>query len=199
MDQTQAVDLVALLQAAYPGVDFTGPTGALYASELMAYELEDAEPAIREFIREQEWPSVAGVINVCYDARRARLQALADAKRVDMLQIQAGFVEAAPDDVRGMLDRYFESIGAVPGDRQLAYEAAHGNTDARIERARRKVAQQLVEEAKPAEGQLVPLKPPAAPRRTSCGVPWGTEGVEVNGVWCCPGCGSPLEEGCSGL
>lgn len=190
MDQAETMECVALLQAAYPAVDFTSPTGSLYASELLAYRRGDAVIGIRRFIAENEWPSVAGVVMACHAARLERLEI-----ESQQAALEAGdVVAAAPEEAQSILRSYFERIGKDPDEAAIEHAGRWGGPDGRIELKRRRVLAKLSAPRRPG----APARPvdDRAPGRSACGAAWGSPAVRKGGVWTCPSCGSPIAEGC---
>lgn len=108
------------------------------------------------------------------------------------------FLELAPEEVRDILAAYWDRVGTAErralAEARNAREAADG--DARVEAIRRLASARI--QSEPADAELR-RAPRSGPRMTTaCGAEVGSLAVEIDGVWCCPNCSSPVVDGCIG-
>jgi hypothetical protein len=203
MKNGDAVRVCTTLSAAYRK-QLTDETVALWATSLADFELVDAHEAV-QIVSEHAMfmPSLAEMRQAIIECRNDRLLREKKAWELerdrepalpgDGTMTFAEFMDRTP----GMRERV-EKLKVPGADMRLA--AAMGNVEAKIE-AGRALARQR-EEATIDVKEWGQMQPPtndidAAAMRTACGVAAGTRAIEVDGVWCCPRCRSPIAEGCA--
>lgn len=200
MEADEAIELVSLMQAAYPGRDFTGRTGALFSEALMAYEIEDGQAAVSYLIGSSIYPpALAEIHEECRSRRRERLEKEIDERRLRSLSEWSEFMQMGPEAVREALAPYWEKFGGRDSQ-ELRVAVERGDREAKIEAGRR-LALAMEQEEIEREGQAEPVKTyDHTLERTSCGVLVGTpmNWDARRGEFICPSCGNPRSLGCGG-
>ena len=187
--------VLGYLQAYFPTPAIPPSSVALWAADLERYDLDvvaEAVETLGHFGVGGRPLQFADIDGMCDDVFRTRL-------RLRRPALTPGeFVEAAPEEVATIIRGYWDRVG---GERRALAAARNaresGDPEARVEAARRLAAARIE-----AESEREPSHPRAVPApggmRTACGADAGSHAVEVHGVWCCPNCGSPIDEGCVG-
>jgi hypothetical protein len=75
MDRSEAEALVGLLQAYFPRPEFPESTVHVWAAEIEAFELEDAQVAVRWVAHNRTYPVLAELLDAIRQAWRERLAA----------------------------------------------------------------------------------------------------------------------------
>lgn len=196
MDRNAAEKLVAIMDTAWPQSQMLDDTGQLtmrgemFARDLEPYWPNDGAAAIEALRHEVTWhggPSPADLQAALRDARSHRAAGDTPALPAE-LDLQGPAVEM-PEDARAAIAAFHERTGWTPSPSALAGEE-------RIEAARKRVAQQIIDGPAPEE-PFTTFEHQV--RTTSCGAAWGTPAVQgTDGIWRCPSCNSPTSEGCVG-
>lgn len=193
MRGSEAVALVSMLAAAFPGREFGAMTVQLYASVLTEFDLRDAQPAVQHLIRSSSWcPAVSDVIEACRVERSERVQD-------ERLALVEDVIAATPVEVSELLADYWSSIEEGSLSRARARVAAEDAERGSIEE-RRKRALAYIDRAIEQEKRAPP--PLELPGTRMDGVCPGVGQLAVkrasDGVMVCRGCGSPVDLGCGG-
>lgn len=207
MDEIQAQACVGLLQAYYPAIEFPASTVRTWREALLVHDHAIALRAVHVVGKAQlgRPVEIGDVLKVAEEiwAEEFQLQSLSSTREELELEAEA-IVPASAEEARSILGEYWEGIGE---DRKavarMAHGRAHGDTELTVDAARRLAAQKIEAEALRRTAEIGAERPPTDPDpvevvRSACGTRAGSRlrYDDATEKWVCPGCGSPVDEGC---
>ena len=165
MDRSQAEAIVGLVQAYFPRPELPASTVMAWATELEPFDFGDAQEAARRLSRDYRYPVLAELVGLVDEVQSERL-AVQDV-RPALPASEAEVVAEMPPDVREKWHA-MQAKWAGEGERDLGAE------DAEWER----------------------VKTATLARLRMHGTCLGTDKppVELDGVWVCPVCRTPIED-----
>jgi hypothetical protein len=202
MDSTQAKAILGMAMAYFPVPALSPATEQAWGETLMSEAHEYALQAVKEIGRAGTPRGAPFHISMVLN-RAQELRREANQGRFDYdggREALEAIVPASEEEKRAILARYWDTVGQDRRNRaMLVHSVRNGDADARIDAARDYAARRIEESAVSyAEGAETPpraVDPPGV-LRTACGAQAGEQGIQVDGVWCCPRCRSPLTVGC---
>lgn len=193
MDRDDAETLVAMMHTSWPAARLLDAGGGLtargemFANDLERYSSEEGLAAIetlRLSVRYYDGPTPGMLFAELAEARR-RIPPAGAAALPEGLEL-VGEAIPMPDWAHEAIAAFHVETGWIPPADTL-------DKQARIEAVRAKTLRELESPDAP-ESDIPQFKRKV--QRTACGAEWGAEAVFEDGMWRCPGCGSPTSEGC---
>lgn len=202
MEDREALLMVARIMAIWPTPELPHSTQNHWAKALLDYDVLTVKTAIDRVAKTPLGrPVQLADITSAADAEWAETFALqADQRTREQRQAELEDVTpASPEETRSILAGFFERFGHGSRSVRLARARDAGDVQGKVEAGRELARRQIAAAEHPLpDGGLTPRRPGPGVEvlATACGAAPGTEGVKIDGVWCCPNCRSPIREGC---